>query len=62
MDAVEIFGLIFFTVDIVYNSLTIKYRAGKKLITLEEILSNYLSTTLVVDIMNVLILAFDLSS
>ena len=41
--------------------LTVKSTGGKKLITLETILHEYLQTNLIIDIINVLILIIDLN-
>jgi hypothetical protein len=46
--------------EIVYNSVTIKYKAGKKLTTFEEIMSDYLHSSLIVDVMNLLVIIIDI--
>ena len=57
----QIASLLFFVLEIIYNTLTVKSTAGKKLNTLETILHEYLHTNLVIDIINVLIIIIDLS-
>jgi energy-coupling factor transporter transmembrane protein EcfT len=40
----------------IYNSLTVKAKAGKRLKTLESILKDYLSSGMIIDAINILIL------
>ena len=49
-------------VEIGYTSLTIKYKAGKKLVTLEDILTDYLQSSLIIDLLNLLVLILDVQS
>jgi hypothetical protein len=59
--ALETVGLLFFALEIAYTALTVKAKAGKRLNTLESVLEDYLSTCLVVDAVNILILLVDLN-
>ena len=61
LDIVQVISLLFFIIEMAYNSVTVKSQAGRRLRTLEDILENYLHTNLVIDVINVLILFMDLN-
>ena len=58
---IEIVSLLFFIFEVLYNSVTVRSTSGKKLRTLEAILSNYLETHLIVDLLNILVLFLNLT-
>lgn len=55
----QIFSIIFYFVEIIYNMLTVRSKAGRKLTTFEEIWSHYWKTNMVIDLLNLLILLMD---
>lgn len=59
---IEVISLLFYLTEMVYNALTIKSYAGRKLKTFEEILTHYFQTNLLVDLLNIIILVVDVSS
>lgn len=58
----QFFSIGFYLLEIVYNCLTVKANAGKKLITYEEILNYYLRTNMIIDLVSLMILLVDCSS
>lgn len=58
----QMFSLLFFFFEMIYNSVTIKSKAGKKLSTFEEIFDDYLHSNLIIDAINILILLIDLNT
>lgn len=57
--SLQYFSLGFYLIEIVYNCLTVRASAGKKLVTYREILEHYLHTNLMVDLISFLILMVD---
>lgn len=58
----QIFGLFFFAVEFAINLATVKVYQGRKLTTIREIWIYYWHSYLLIDVINILILVFDLSS
>ena len=58
----QFFSIGFYLLEIVYNCLTVKANAGKKLTTYEEILNYYLRTNMIIDLVSLMILLVDCGS
>ena len=60
--SLQVFSLVFYLLEIVYNCVTIKSFGGRKILTLRDIFGHYLQEGLVVDLANLVILLVDVNS
>lgn len=59
INSLQYFSIGFYLIEMIYNCVTERANAGKKLITFKEILAHYLHTDLMVDLISFLILMVD---